>query len=221
VNTFEVAVLRVLVKRRQPLKFSALVAGFPDSCEDSVLTAISKLKELGYVDVSDYCPEGKVLIVENKRRQVLKLIENGVPVSNEATVPVMPYSEPRSTSSSPSSPIVQPVAIPVSRGFYHTKRISLTVAVVIGLFGLLAAGGLPSAMSPSMQLAANHPSNGQATIVQTNAQTGHYPRLLGADYEYASPNHHTIVILEIHGNQTTVITFQTADGHSLHRQILS
>jgi hypothetical protein len=62
VNTFEVAVLRVLVKRHAPLKLSMLVSGFPDDCEDDVLAAVSSLKLAGYIVLSDYQPNGYVSI---------------------------------------------------------------------------------------------------------------------------------------------------------------
>jgi len=62
VNTFEVAVLRILIKRQQPLKLSTLVSGFPDDCEDSVLSAVSSLKLHGYLVLDDYQPNGYVSI---------------------------------------------------------------------------------------------------------------------------------------------------------------
>jgi hypothetical protein len=46
---FEVAVLRVLIKRQQPVKLSTLVSGFPDDVEDDVLSAVSGLKLCGYL----------------------------------------------------------------------------------------------------------------------------------------------------------------------------
>ena len=74
-NTFEVAVLRILIKRQQPLKLSTLVSGFPDDCEDSVLSAVSNLKLHGYLVLDDYQPNGFVsktkIVSQSKEREVL------------------------------------------------------------------------------------------------------------------------------------------------------
>jgi hypothetical protein len=61
-NIFEIAVLRVLIKRQQPMKLSILVSGFPDDSEDNVLSAISSLKLRGYLVFDDYQPNGYISI---------------------------------------------------------------------------------------------------------------------------------------------------------------
>ena len=78
VNTFEVAVLRVLIKRQQPLKLSTLVSGFPDDCEDSVLSAVSSLKLHGYVLLDDYQPNGDVSINRERRKEVLHIVDSDI-----------------------------------------------------------------------------------------------------------------------------------------------
>jgi len=78
VNTFEVAVLRVLVKRHEPLKLSILVNGFPDDCENDVLAAISQLKLDGYVTLSDYQPDGYVSISKDRRREILQIVGSDI-----------------------------------------------------------------------------------------------------------------------------------------------
>lgn len=84
-NTFEVAVLRVLIKRQQPLKFSTLVSGFPDDCEDSVLSAISSLKLHGYVMLDDYQPNGYVSINKERRKEILQIVDSDIyPHKSEA-----------------------------------------------------------------------------------------------------------------------------------------
>lgn len=77
-NTFEVAVLRILIKRQQPLKFSTLVSGFPDDCEDSVLSAISSLKLHGYVILDDYQPNGYVSINRERRKEILQIVDSDI-----------------------------------------------------------------------------------------------------------------------------------------------
>lgn len=77
-NTFEVAVLRVLVKRHAPLKLSLLVSGFPDDCEDDVLAAISSLKLGGYIVLSDYQPNGYVSIARDRRQEILQIVDSNI-----------------------------------------------------------------------------------------------------------------------------------------------
>jgi hypothetical protein len=78
VNTFEVAVLRVLVKRQQPLTLSALVNGFPDDSEDNVLSAISSLKLQGYLVLEDYQPNGYVSINKARRKEILQIVDSDI-----------------------------------------------------------------------------------------------------------------------------------------------
>src|SRR5919199_2614846 len=75
VNAFEVAILRVLIKRQQPLKLSALVNGFPDDSEDNVFSAISSLKLHGYIILNDYQPHGYVSINRDRRKEILQIVD--------------------------------------------------------------------------------------------------------------------------------------------------
>ncbi len=77
-NAFEVAVLRVLIKRQQPVKLSALVSGFPDDCEDGVLSAVSSLRLYGYINLNDYQPNGHVSISRERRREILRIVDPGI-----------------------------------------------------------------------------------------------------------------------------------------------
>ena len=74
-NTFEVAVLRILIKRQQPLKLSALVNGFPDDCEDGVLSAVSSLRLQGYILLNDYQPNGYVFLNRERRKDILQILD--------------------------------------------------------------------------------------------------------------------------------------------------
>jgi hypothetical protein len=78
VNTFEVAVLRVLIKRQQPLKLSTLVSGFPDDSEDNVLSAVSNLKFQGYLVLDDYQPNGYVSINRERRKEILQIVDSDI-----------------------------------------------------------------------------------------------------------------------------------------------
>jgi hypothetical protein len=78
VNTFEVAVLRLLIKRQQPLKLSALVNGFPDEAEDNVLSAVSSLKLCGYLVLDDYQPNGYVSVNRARRKEILQIVDSDI-----------------------------------------------------------------------------------------------------------------------------------------------
>jgi hypothetical protein len=75
VNTFEVAVLRIIIKRQQPLKLSALVNGFPDDCEDDVLSAVSSLRLQGYIMLNDYQPNGYLSLNRERRKDILQILD--------------------------------------------------------------------------------------------------------------------------------------------------
>ena len=77
-NTFEVAVLRVLIKRQQPLKLSTLVSGFPDDSEDNLLSAVSSLKFQGYLVLDDYQPDGYVSINRERRKEILQIVDSDI-----------------------------------------------------------------------------------------------------------------------------------------------
>ena len=77
-NTFEVAVLRVLIKRQQPMKLSTLVSGFPDDSEDNVLSAVSNLKFQGYLVLDDYQPNGYVSINRERRKEILQIVDSDI-----------------------------------------------------------------------------------------------------------------------------------------------
>jgi hypothetical protein len=73
-NTYEVAVLRILIKRQQPLKLSSLISGFPDDSEDSVLSAVSSLRLDGYIALNDYQPNGYVSVNRERRKEILQIV---------------------------------------------------------------------------------------------------------------------------------------------------
>lgn len=72
-NAYEIAVLRILVKKHHPMKVSNLVEGFPDNSEDSVLQAISRLHFLGYVSVYD-TPIQSISLSRDTKKEVLKIV---------------------------------------------------------------------------------------------------------------------------------------------------
>ena len=77
-NRFEVAVLRVLIKRQHPLKLSTLINGFPDDAEDNVLSAVSSLKLCGYLVLDDYQPNGYVSVNRERRKEILHIVSSDI-----------------------------------------------------------------------------------------------------------------------------------------------
>jgi len=74
VNTYEIAILRILVKKQHPIKISTLVDGFPDHSEYNVLQAVSNLHFLGYVSVSDFHSSKYICLCKDMAKDVLKIV---------------------------------------------------------------------------------------------------------------------------------------------------
>ncbi len=77
-NSFETAILRILVKRNQfPITIHGLIEGFPDGSENNVVSAISNLRGLNYVFIVPGDPEEEENIVYNleKKNEILKIID--------------------------------------------------------------------------------------------------------------------------------------------------
>lgn len=123
-NAYEIAVLRILVKKHHPMKMSNLVKGFPDNSEDNVLQAISRLHFLGYVSVYD-TPVQSISLSRDTKKEVLKII---IPSLNE---------ESQTRQSSSSQHVVSPVSKNVGEP-KNNKRISLRPIVQTGTIVLAA-----------------------------------------------------------------------------------
>jgi hypothetical protein len=74
VDIYEIAVLRILVKKVYPMKVSNLVNGFPDNSGDNVLQAVSNLHFLGYISVYDSLPH-YVSLSKDMRKEVLQIVD--------------------------------------------------------------------------------------------------------------------------------------------------
>ncbi len=82
-NSYEVGILRILVKRQAPIKISDLISGFPDNSQGNVLHAISNLHSLGYVLIyGDYFP-GYLLLTKEKRREAIDIISSNISKDNQ------------------------------------------------------------------------------------------------------------------------------------------
>ena len=148
-NTFEVAVLRILIKRQQPIKLSALVSGFPDDCEDSVLSAISSLKLHGYIQIDDYQPNGYISIISERRKEVLQIVDSDIYPRN--------FDAHNKEKSAPAikekKGFLRIVArYPISQG---SRAIAISLLLVLGLVSAL--GMIMPATSPDTEFVAHNP----------------------------------------------------------------
>src|SRR5215207_2216128 len=75
-NRFEMSIVRILAKKRDAVRISSLIEGFPDYYSEQVLLAISSLNYRGYILFSDInTPYIRVYLNEEKREEVLKIID--------------------------------------------------------------------------------------------------------------------------------------------------
>ena len=77
-NTFEIAILRILIKKnRHPIPIHSLIEGFPDGSENHVVFAISNLKNSRFVSVLTGYPKEEEYIIFNldKKDEILKIID--------------------------------------------------------------------------------------------------------------------------------------------------
>lgn len=73
-NSFEIAIMRIVIKKQKPVPISCIIEGFPNNSEDFVLEAIRNLFNLGYVlypyNENDYITSNK-----DKRKEILRIID--------------------------------------------------------------------------------------------------------------------------------------------------
>jgi hypothetical protein len=151
VNTFEVAVLRILIKRQQPLKLSDLISGFPDDCEDSLLSAISSLKLHGYIMLDDYQPDGYVSINRDRRKEILLIVDSDIYSHNLEVKHTMENHN--------SIPIEEKNSFGQVIARYSISQRIRTIAIssllIVGLVIALGSSSIPTT-SPDTEFAAYH-----------------------------------------------------------------
>lgn len=70
------SIVRILAKKRDAVRISSLIEGFPDYYSEQVLLAISSLNYRGYILFSDLnTPHIRVYLNLDKREEVLKIID--------------------------------------------------------------------------------------------------------------------------------------------------
>jgi hypothetical protein len=78
-DRYELAILRILVKRHTPIKIPDLISGFPDNSEPSVLDAIYRLNSLGYVSIDDRTYYQRyLLLTEEKKKEAVEIVSSNI-----------------------------------------------------------------------------------------------------------------------------------------------
>ena len=148
---FEVAVLRVLIKRQQPLKLSTLVSGFPDDAEDDVLSALSALKLCGYLVLDDYQPNGYVSVNRERRKEILRIVGSDIHSDKFEG----PYSKEEDSIPVPGKKSPPPQIISSHKISSGNKAIAISSLLIVGLVSTIGIS-IPVATSPDSELIAYH-----------------------------------------------------------------
>ena len=145
---FEVAVLRVLIKRQQPLKLSALISGFPDDAEDNVLSAVSSLKLCGYLVLDDYQPNGYVSVNRERRKEIFHIVSSDIHSDKFEG----PYTKEEDNIPVPGkkSPPQIIARLKISSG---NKAIAISSLLIVGLVSAIGFS-LPTTTSPDSEFVA-------------------------------------------------------------------
>jgi hypothetical protein len=147
-NNFELAVLRVLIKRQQPMKLSILVSGFPDDSEDNVLSAISSLKLQGYLVFNDYQPNEYISINRERRKEILQILDSDIQVHKLQSLPDKEEAgTPTPVKKSPLRFAARHLTTPSAR------TIAISSLLIVGLVSAIGIS-LPIATSPDSQFVA-------------------------------------------------------------------
>jgi hypothetical protein len=75
VNSFEIAILRMLIKMQKPVSIPYLVEGFPNNSEDFVLWAIDNLLKSGFISYPYSEEKDHLIYKKEKRKEILKIID--------------------------------------------------------------------------------------------------------------------------------------------------
>ena len=148
---FEVAVLRVLIKRQQPLKLSTLVSGFPDDVEDDVLSAVSGLKLCGYLVLDDYQPNGYVSVNRERRMEILRIVGSDIHSDKIEG----PYTKEEASIPVPDKKSPPPKIISRHKVSSGNKAIAISSLLIVGLVSTIGIS-IPVATGPDSELIAYH-----------------------------------------------------------------
>lgn len=177
--SYEIAVLRILLKKRSAVEVSSLVDGFPDNSEDNVLKAISNLHSLGYIGVSDSIFPRSISLNKSRRHEALRIVDPSL------------IKERFSSRDCLGKESVNPETSSISNAYNekskNTKQLFITKAfalIFIVLGSLLVAGNtffhyLPSGNNQNLaSLSSYHQST--ASISTTTAQKAALPSFVVA-----------------------------------------
>ena len=151
-NIFEVAVLRILIKRQQPLKLSSLVNGFPDDSEDSVLSAVSSLRLQGYLMLDDNQPNGYISINKARRKEILQIVDSDIHSYGFESLHVEEKDDGSNSTSGKKSPRQVTARHRIAPGI---RTIAFSSLLIVGLVSAIGIS-LPTATSPDSDFVAYH-----------------------------------------------------------------
>src|SRR5215212_6702005 len=146
---FEVAVLRLLIKRQQPLKLSTLVSGFPDDAEDDVLSALSALKLCGYLVLDDYQPNGYVSVNRERRKEILRIVGSDIHSDKFEG----PYTKEQDSIPVPGKKSPPPRIVSRHKISSGNKAIAISSLLIVGLVSTIGIS-IPVVTSPDSELIA-------------------------------------------------------------------
>lgn len=187
-NSYEIGILRILVKRQAPIKIPDLISGFPDNSQGNVLHAISNLHSLGYVLIyGDYFP-GYLLLTKEKRREAIEIISSNITKDNQ--IRASSYSEQLVRSS-----------IKKNRGTSKTFMLlatmgvaALSIIITISGLAIILASSPPSSylvsLYPSHYISTDRPSSSPISVFTCGDQ---YPTRSTSIPELAGQNAFLVV----------------------------
>lgn len=235
-NTFEVAVLRVLVKRHAPLRVAALVGGFPDSCEDGVLSAISNLQLVGFLQISEFSPTGQVSIIPSRKTEALRIVNSERVLESESVIDdnYCRGLEPWVTSIQPAvgaassrvskkpGPIKHAI---VAMASHRARSASVAFVLAFGILGMLmVGGGTQFAQSPVQQPVASQTLQQVPPVTQADA-SGNGGHVVFLRFEEATPgsllitySHHRVLIGETWSNSSMTFATYVETPHRLPQE---
>ena len=130
VNSFEVAILRMLVKMQKPVSIPYLVEGFPNNSEGFVLWAIGNLLNSGFISYPYNEKRDYIIYNKDKRKEILKIID---PLPDQET-------ETGQLSSVPKQEVKQQPVLTTERKknsnekrWYYMHKLHCPAKIVLGM----------------------------------------------------------------------------------------
>jgi hypothetical protein len=188
-NSYEVAILRILAKRQAPIKISNLISGFPDNSGGRVLHAISNLHSLGYVLIYGPSFDGYLLLTKDKRGEAMKIISPNISDDNQTRG--SSYSEQIVKSSVKNKTFILLAIV-------GTAALSIMIISVLAITLAGSPSSSPSTPYPLRYVSMDQPSSPVSVFTSSDQYTGSTPLP-----DLKGPN--TLVVISSSINELTTI----------------